>query len=140
MYLLDTCFLSELKKKHPAPSVVEAFHRLVPNQIFISVVTVGEIAAGIDYLSPSAHKEELLSWLHGIEDRFNRTILPINLPVMWRWAKLNADLRQQGFVLPGFDGLLAATALEHQLTVITRNVSDFANTNVDVYNPWSVAS
>jgi len=140
MYLLDTCFLSELKKKKPDQRALDAFADFAPSQIFMSVVTIGELAVGVEYLPPSARKQDLLRWLDKLQQRFNRTILPLSLPVMWRWARLTADSRRQGFTLPAFDSLLAATALEHQLTIVTRNVKDFQHTGVNVYSPWEVES
>ena len=137
MYLLDTCFLSELKKKKPDQQALDAFADFAPSQIFMSVVTIGELAVGIEYLLDSDRKQDLLRWLNKLQQRFNRTVLPLSLPVMWRWAKLTADCRRVGISLPAFDSLLAATALEHQLTIVSRNVKDFKRTGVSLYNPWA---
>lgn len=136
MYLLDTCFLSEIKKKKPQPEVMDAYQALKANEIFISVITLGEIATGIDSLADLPRKQELFSWMHGLKQQFSQSILAVDLPVMERWAKLNTVLRRQGLTLPGFDGLIAATALANSLTIITRNVRHFQNTGVAIYNPW----
>ena len=136
MYLLDTCFLSEIKKRQPNREVLNTYQALNAHEIFISVITLGEIATGINALVDTHRKQELLSWMHGLYQQFDRNILAVDLPVMEKWAKLNTALRQQGLTLPGFDGLIAATALTHRLTVITRNVRHFQNTGVQFYNPW----
>jgi toxin FitB len=135
-YLSDTCALSEFLKKTPDEKVIEWFENQIEDSLFISVLTIGEINKGISRLPPSKRKTELETWLESILFRYDKRILPISLNIANRWGNLLGELEPKGRVLPIIDSLIAATALEHDLTIITRNESDFADTGAKVLNIW----
>lgn len=132
-YLLDTCVISELVAKEPDPQVVNRVDQIDDKHLYLSVITIGEIQRGIAKLPESHRKHRLEEWLQ--EDllrRFQGRILPLSLDVMLTWGRLTA----QGRTLPAIDSLIAATALHHQLCLVTRNVKDFDGTGVQLLNPW----
>jgi toxin FitB len=136
-YLLDTCVISELLAKHPNPDVVNFVDSLDPENVFLSVITVGEIAKGIKKLSASKRKKELEAWLRDeLLVRFDENIVPLDINVLIRWGELSANLEGIGITLPAMDSLIAATVLAHQMTLVTRNESDFENTGIEIGNPW----
>lgn len=137
-YLLDTCFLSEFVKPEPDPGVIDWGREHDEGDLYISVLTVGEIEKGIARLSPSARKTRLTNWLeHDLCIRFRDRILPITVETARQWGRLDARCRAAGTVLPVIDGLLAATAFIADLTVVTDNVSDLQATGVRLHNPWT---
>ena len=98
---------------------------------------MGEIRRGLAGLAPSKRKTHLETWLEvELQARFSGRILAIDAPVADRWGALAAQAKSRGTPLPIIDGLLAATALHYNLTVVTRNASDFTNAQVQVLNPW----
>ena len=136
-YLLDTCVISELVTKTPNPQVVGFVDSLQPDDVFLSVITIGEIMKGIEKLPRSVRKGELRTWLH--EDllvRFDGRIFPLDTDVLMEWGKLTALTEAAGNPMPAIDSLLAATVLTHELTLITRNVSDFERAGIEIVNPW----
>lgn len=136
-YLLDTCVISELVSKQPNAKVIEFVDSLDQEDIYLSVITVGEIAKGIEKLPGSKRKEELLNWLQ--EDllvRFEGNIISLDIRVLIRWGELSAKLEGIGITLPTMDSLIAATALTFNMAVVTRNESDFENTGIEIVNPW----
>jgi toxin FitB len=136
-YLLDTCVISELIAKHPNPDVVSFVDSLDPENVFLSVITVGEIAKGIEKLSASKRKKELEAWLREeLLVRFDENIVPLDINVLIRCGELSANLEGIGITLPAMDSLIAATVLVHQMTLVTRNESDFENTGIEIVNPW----
>lgn len=136
-YLLDTCVISELVAKESNPKVVEFVDSLDPDDVYLSVITVGEIARGIEKLPRSKRKQELQVWL--TEDlliRFDGKIIPLDTEVLIERGRLTAKLKSLGKTIPAIDSLIAATVLAHQFTLVTRNVDDFEGTGVEVINPW----
>lgn len=136
-YILDTCVLSEFLKKNPEPKVIEWFEGQVEASLYLSVQTVGEIQKGITRLIPSKRRTQLELWLETIIYRYDRRILPISVAVAVNWGTLKGSLETKGTVLSVIDGLIAATALEHGLTVVTRNESDFTPTGAKILNIWN---
>lgn len=133
-YLLDTCIVSELRKPACNPGVLAWMAGVQADEVFLSVLTVGEIRRGIELhrrKSPAA-AGGLERWLLGLESHYGDRILPITVAVADAWGRLS--LREP---LPVSDGLIAATALEHKLTVVTRNVGDFARSGANTLNPFS---
>jgi predicted nucleic acid-binding protein len=101
-------------------------------------LTIGELKKGIEALPEGTKKRRLLSWLEEkVVYEFTQHILAIDLDVALVWGQLQGELQRKGIRLPVIDGLLAATALSHRLTLVTRNTKDFAPANVPVINPWS---
>lgn len=136
-FLLDTCVISELVARQPDPDVVRWVDGIDEERLCLSVITVGEIQRGIDRLPDSSRKSALAEWLEGdLLIRFADRILPIDTPVMLVWGELTANLEKQGRKMPAIDSLIAATALQSRLGLVTRNEDDFANSGVAVVNPW----
>ncbi len=136
-YLLDTCVISELVTKHPNPKVVDFVDSLDSDDVYLSVITIGEIAKGVEKLPKSKRKQELHSWLK--EDllvRFDGKIIPLDTEVLVEWGILIARLASTGITLPAIDSLIAATTLTYKLTLVTRNVDDFGGTGIEMVNPW----
>jgi predicted nucleic acid-binding protein len=136
-YLLDTCVISELVAKHPSPQVVDFVDALDSDDAHLSVITIGEIAKGVEKLPKSKRKQALHSWLK--EDllvRFDGRIIPLDTEVLMQWGILIARLESTGITLPAIDSLIAATTLTHKLTLVTRNVDDFSGTGIEIVNPW----
>ena len=136
-YLLDTCVISELVVKQPNPNVVEFVDSLDPDDSFVSVITIGEISKGIEKLSKSKRKQELQAWLKGdLLIRFDGKIISLDANILVEWGILTARLEATGRTMPALDSLIAATALARQLILVTRNVSDFEETGIEIENPW----
>jgi toxin FitB len=137
-YLLDTCLISELVAKQPNQKVLDWVDAQVPETLYLSVITIGEIAKGICKLTPSKRKESLTTWLNEtLPNRFEHRILTLDVSTMVLWGKLIGQLEQNGRPLPAMDSLIAAIALQHSLSLVTRNEKDFAGTGVVIVNPWS---
>lgn len=136
-YLLDTNVISELVASQPNPHVSSWIANLDPESVFLSVITVGELKRGVEKLSDSRRKIVLADWLTGdLLIRFGDHILPIDIPVMLTWGALVARLEALGKPIPAIDSLLAATAVEAGLTLVTRNVRHFEAIGVSLLNPW----
>lgn len=134
--LLDTCVLSELRKPVPAPSVVEAIASLNPHQTYLSAITLGELVKGITLMPQGRRRREFEDWYADTEDAFADRVLPIESNVARIWGRLTANLQTQGRQLASNDGLIAATAVAHGMSLMTRNVKDFTASGVLIINPW----
>jgi len=138
-YLLDTNCISELVRVRPDPGVIAWMDAAQEELLYLSVLTFGEIRKGLAELPQSKRRTHLEMWMEvELRARFAGRVLPIDFPVADRWGVLAATAKKEGKALSTIDGLLAATALEHNLTVVSRNDSDFAPTQVRVLNPWKV--
>jgi toxin FitB len=136
-YLLDTCLISELVAKRPNQKVVDWLDHQTPESLFLSVITMGEIAKGIHKLDGSQRKDSLQIWLtQTLPTRFSGRILGIEVATMLLWGELVGRLEKQGRSLPVMDSLIAAIALQNSLFLVTRNENDFAGTGVEIVNPW----
>ena len=135
--LLDTCVLSEIRHPRGNPAVREAVLSFRDQDLFISVITLGELTKGIALLDPGKRQQELKAWLVGLEQHYSDRILDITGDVVRIWGELTASAQLHGQIVPAIDGLIAATALHHNLQVMTRNVDDFSPTGVRVLNPWA---
>lgn len=135
--LLDTCVLSEFTRKQPDARVINWLDRQFEEHLYISVITIGELKHGVERLPPSDRRERLNRWLElDVLERFHGRIALIDASVMLRWGALHARLEVVGKLMSPFDALIAATAMAHDLAIVTRNTSDFANAGVPlcVYN------
>lgn len=133
-YLLDTNIISELVRPKPAKAVLTWFDNIPSEALHISVLTLGEIRKGIEQMQESARREKLRVWLeHELADWFGDRVLPIDTAVADRWGRLIAQI---GRPVPSIDSLLAATALHHELRMVTRNLKDFDYPGLETVNPW----
>jgi len=136
-YLLDTCVISELVAKQPNSKVLEWIDSVDPDGVYLSVITIGEITKGIEKLPNSKRKQELSDWLENeLLIRFQQNLIELNVNILVQWGKLNERLETKGKTMPAIDSLIAASALDRGLILVTRNVSDFEGTGVEIFNPW----
>jgi toxin FitB len=136
-YLLDTNCVSELVCPKPEPRVIEWVEAADEATLYLSVLTLGEIRKGVASLPLSKRRTRLEGWLEvDLQARFAGRIVPIDAAIADRWGSIAAEAKRKGKVLPVIDGLLAATALHHNLTVVSRNGNDFKQSLVRVLNPW----
>ena len=134
MFLIDTNVISETAKPRPNPRV-QIWSSVRTDELYISVMTVGEIVKGIERLSPGKRRTNLSRWLTLLTStEFNERVLPIDSVTAAEWGRLCVALRR---TLPCADSLLAATARVHGLTIATRNVQDFVGLGVRVIDPWT---
>ena len=134
--LLDTCVLSELRRPRPHAGVLKAVEEFASEDLFVSVLSIGEIAKGVARLRESHNKRDLESWLRALERHYADRLLGIDLETAHIWGELTAAAQSSGLIIPAADGLIAATARRHGLHVMTRNVADFKQTGVLLLNPW----
>ncbi|MEJ7900857.1 MAG: type II toxin-antitoxin system VapC family toxin [Thermomicrobiales bacterium] len=134
--LLDTCVVSEMLNPRGNENVVATVGQIDDAHLFLSVLTIGEIAKGLHRLADGRRRSAIEFWLATVQSAYEERILPIDLRVAQRWGELSAHARDHGVALPVVDGLIAATALVHGLTVVTRNVRDFVDTGVPLIDPW----
>lgn len=136
-YLLDTCVLSEYTKKQPTQRVVDWVASNSEATLFLSALSIGEIVRGVELMPESHRKAALFAWLNkDLLSRFGERLLPIDADVMLIWGSLAARLEKSGHKLPFADSLIAATALNHNLVLVTRNEADYINSGVQMINPW----
>lgn len=136
-FLLDTCLISELVKKTPIEGVTHWLDEQDEQNLFLSVLTLGELQEGISKLFAGNRKDELQMWVeHDLVERFAGRILDIDQETALAWGKLQGEAEQTGEKLPVMDSLIAATATAHGLIVVTRNTRDIERCRVRVCNPW----
>lgn len=136
-FLLDTNCISELLRSRPEPRVLDWMEAADESLLYLSVLTVGEIRKGVAGLSPGKRQTQLEMWLElDLQARFSGRILAIDALIANRWGLMAAEAKRKGWALSAIDGLLAATVLQHNLTIVSRNISDFTNTRVPTLNPW----
>jgi toxin FitB len=136
-YILDTNVISELAVARPSQKVIDWIGSIDSEQVYLSVLTIGELKKGIDKLPDSERKTRLDVWMR--EDllvRFEGHILNIDIGTMLIWGSLIARLEASGRPISAIDSLLAATALQRQYTLVTRNSTDFTETGISLINPW----
>lgn len=138
-FLLDTNVISELMKRRAHPSVVEWIDSTAEELLHLSVITIGEVRKGIDLLDDEEPRRAALqSWLdRDVRVRFAGRILAFDTGVAERWGQLEAVAKRNRLTIPTIDAQLAATALHHGLTFVTRNTADIRPTGVPLFNPWS---
>lgn len=135
-YLLDTCVLSELVKPAPEPKVVAWVNAQAEDSLFASAITLAELLKGIAKLQDSQRKTALTEWVNKIQEEMADRILPFERTTADYWANICAKAEKSGKPLSAFDSLIAATAMEHGLVIVTRNVRDYESAPVMLINPW----
>jgi predicted nucleic acid-binding protein len=136
-YLVDTNVFSELVKAKPDEQVLQ-WLRQHEAELYVSSISIGELKRGIEGLTAGKRKTALQSWLKELCHRMEGRILSFNTSTAHFWGQLAARADKRGTTLPSIDSQLAATALRHDLTMVTRNVADFKRTGVKVLNPFSL--
>jgi toxin FitB len=134
--LLDTCVLSELRRPAPDPGVRRAVEEAAGEDLFLSVISIGEIAKGIALLRESQKKRALGAWLQALEHDYADRLLAIDREISHLWGELSAAAQKTGKVIGAADGLIAATARRHGLHLMTRNTGHFEAAGVALVNPW----
>lgn len=137
-WLLDTNVISELRRPRPQAKVLAFVAREPLEQFFISAVTIAEIRYGIEMVGNPIRRAELNDWLaHRVRPLFDQRVLAVSEDVMFKWRLLVEDGRKAGHTFSQPDLIIAATALHHGLTVVTRDTTDYARARVPLFNPWS---
>ncbi len=138
-YLLDTCVISEYTRRKPNPKIIQWVDGLDESQLFLSVITVGEIKKGIENLPDDARrKQDLTIWLNNeLLPRFSDRIYPVTVDVMLCWGALVSRLDSTGLAVSTLDSLIAATALSQQAILVSRNEDHFRNVGAEIINPWN---
>ncbi len=137
-YLLDACVLSEFTRRQPERKVVEWVSNADELALYISVISIGEIQKGITRLPGSPRKDELAKWLRSeLMPRFGDRLLVLDAGILLDWGDLLARIEAAGRKMPAINSLIAATALHHDLILVTRNQADFEPSQVKIVNPWS---
>jgi hypothetical protein len=140
-WLLDTNVLSELRRRKPEPKVV-AFVAAQPlDSLYISTVTLAEIRFGIELVADLGRRAELNDWLtHKVRPMFEQRVLPVTEDIMFKWRLLVEEGRKAGHTFSQPDLILAATALEHGLTLVSRDTREYERARAPVLNPWTTAA
>ena len=133
-YLLDTNVISEAVRQRPSPAVLEWLSGVPSEALYISVLVIGEVRRGVELLADGKRRERLRAWLeHELPGWFGERVLPVDTAVADRWGRVIAEAQRP---IPAVDSLLIATALHHDLRMVTRNEKDFAFPGLEVVNPW----
>ena len=136
-WLLDTNILSELRRRKPDPNVLAFIATRPLDRLYVSVVTLAEIRFGIERADDITKRAELYDWLaHKVRPMFEQRVLPVTEDIMFKWRLLVEDGRKSGHTFSQPDLIIAATALHHGLTIVTRNTGDYNRTHAPVLNPW----
>ncbi len=135
-YLIDTNIISEVRKGPRCdPNVASWYEKIEDASLYLSVLVIGEIRKGIERIRPkdNAQANAIEKWLQAVDKAFGERILPVDRAVANEWGRLNASRP-----LPVIDGLLAATAKTHRMTLVTRNTADIAGLDVYIINPFEI--
>ena len=137
-WLLDTNVLFELRRPRAEPKVVTFVSRQPLDLLYVSTVTFAEIRFGIEAFSDASRRAALNEWLtHRLRPMFEQRILPITEDIMLKWRLLLEDGRKMGHTFSQPDLIIAATALHHGLTIVSRDTSGYKRAGVPVHNPWT---
>lgn len=136
-YLLDTNVLSELRRPRPEPKVVSFVSAQPLESLFVSAVTFAEIRFGIELITDAHKRASLNDWLNlQLRPMFENRALPITEDIMFKWRLLVEEGRKTGHTFSQPDLIIAATALHHGLTVVTRDSGGYEKAGVSLVNPW----
>ncbi|MCF8382865.1 MAG: type II toxin-antitoxin system VapC family toxin [Chlorobium sp.] len=138
-FLLDTCVISELVRPVPDKGMIQWIESRNEFDLYLSVLTLGEIQKGISRLSAGKKKSQLTLWLKDeLEVRFAERVLPVTDAIALMWGDMLGTSEKNGQPLSVIDALIAATATVHNLVLVTRNITDFSGCSVDIVDPWSI--
>jgi predicted nucleic acid-binding protein len=136
-YLLDTNIISELVKHTPNERVLKWVDDINSETFYLSVISIGEIRKGVAGIQDPRRQQKISHWLEiELPDYFEERILNIDLKIADMWGQLQS--KTKGYTLPAIDGLIAATAQVHNLTLVTRNTKDFNHVSIKIINPWDM--
>lgn len=137
-FLVDTNVVSEWVKPRPDPRIVQWFAEVDEDRVYLSVVTLGELRYGVERLPSGTRKQRLDEWVrHDLPLRFEGRVLSVDARIADAWGAIVARREQAGKPIAAMDALVAATADVHDLTLVTRNISDFQATTRMLFDPWS---
>lgn len=137
-FLLDTNLLSETLNRYPDTGVVAWMAEQAVDDLAVSVLSIGELERGILKREPDPRRDKLRAWLdETMPATYGGRIIPVDEPIARRWGQVWADAKDTGRPIPDIDGLLVATALVHDLTLVTRNERHCAGRGAPHINPWS---
>ncbi len=140
-WLLDTNILSELRRPKPERKVLAFIAAQPLDLLYLSAVTLAEIRFGIELVTDASKRAALNDWLaHKVRPMFEQRILPVTEDIMFKWRLLVEAGRQAGHTFSQPDLIIAATALQHGLTVASRDTNDYERAGVSVFNPWTAAA
>lgn len=135
-YLLDTNVISETERKRPDVNVLRWLEDTDRDKVYLSALSIGEITKGFSKLPMGEKRAHIQNWIENIRKQFAGRILPITEGTFIVWGKMMATFEKKGIGRPVLDSLLEATALEHDLILVTRNVRNFTDSSVTILNPW----
>jgi len=137
-YLIDTNVVSETLKPRPEPLVIEWIHGRMPNDLFLSSISLGELVRGARRVRDKAKRERFEAWINrDLSAQFQGRILPFDHRSAVIWGEIMGDGDRTGRPKPMADAQIAAVALAHDLTLVTRNTGDFAGMGMALFNPWA---
>ena len=136
-WLLDTNILSELRRPRPEPQVVAFISAQPLDSLYVSAVTFAEIRFGIELVADVHKRAALSDWLHlQLRPMFENRVLPVSEDIMFKWRLMVEEGRKTGHTFPQPDLIIAATALHHGLTMVSRDTAGYGKTGVPLVNPW----
>lgn len=136
-YLLDTCVLSELIKPNPDKNVISWIKNISEDDMYVSVLTFGELEKGIEKAQDLIRKKKFQLWVQqDLKERFEERVIDINIKVATRWGIVQGKAEMEGRPMSAINGLIAVSGLVHDCTVITRNIDDMKQSGADLLNPW----
>ena len=136
-YLLDTCVVCEIIKPKPDKNVVAWLKNQNEDDLFLSVLTFAEIEKRIEKATDATRKRKLQLWVaDDLKKRFEGRVIPVDLEVAVKWGEIQGVAELSGKPMPTIDGLIAVSGLVYDCVVVTRNSSDLAQSNAELFNPW----